>query len=392
MQHPLFSFWATSLLTFASCTDTLSTSSSGDAETTAECASFAPPLPAAWRADFQQALDGIVASGASPGASLTIDHPGYRVFSAAAGVADVTTGQAMGPGDRVRAGSMLKTAVATAALQLVERHKLSLDATLTELLPSAITSRVAEAEHITLRMLLSHTGGVPEPIDQAFHEAVFEDPARIWTLDDYLTFSASHPRSFSPGQGWEYSNMDYILVGEILTAATGEPWRETVKRRVFDRAGLTRSSLPRPGHPECDGCARGYEAIAGELIDITDVDPSMAEAAGGDALITTSADLVRFLRALLAGELFDRPGTLATMMTFVDAPLPEQGQTQYGLGLAHFQFGDLDLVGHYGGTAGFDGFMLQDTATGMVFAGSVNEDPNLGALVLPMIQVAARLP
>lgn len=186
--------------------------------------------------------------------------------------------------------------------------------------------------------------------------------------------------------------MDYILAGEILTVASGAPWRETVKRNVLDRAGLTHSSLPRPGHAECDGCARGYEQTAGELLDITEVDPSMAEAAGGDALITTTADLVRFLRALLAGELFDRPETLAIMMSFVDAPLPQEGQTQYGLGLAHIQFDGIDLIGHYGGTAGYDGFMLLDTATGVVFAGSVNQDPSLPALVPPMIQAVGRLP
>jgi hypothetical protein len=80
------------------------------------------------------------------------------------------------------------------------------------------------------------------------------------------------------------------------------------------------------------------------------------------------------------------------MTSFVDAPLPQQGQTQYGLGLAHFQFGDVELIGHYGGTAGYDGFMLQDTATGVVFAGSVNQDPSLAALVPPAVQAVSRLP
>src|SRR5262249_49885205 len=144
----------------------------------------------------------------------------------------------------------------------VERGRLSLDARLTQLLPPAIASRVAEADSITLRMLLSHTAGVPEPIDAAFHQAVFEDPTKIWTLDDYLTLSAAHPRPFPPGAGWAYSNMDYILAGEILTRASGAPWRETVKRRVLDRAGLAHSSSPQPGHAGCAGCARGDEPIA----------------------------------------------------------------------------------------------------------------------------------
>lgn len=396
MHHLLRPLCLASLLAAAACSDPDALATAPTDQTSADIAAahadVRAPLPAAWRADLQHALDAIVAGGAVPGAIVTVDHPGYRPFSAAAGIADLATHEAIEPGDRVRAGSMLKTAVAAAVLQLVERGKLSLDARLTQLLPPAIASRVAEAGHITLRMLLSHTAGVPEPIDGAFHDAVFQDPTKIWTLDDYLTLSAAHPRPFAPGAGWSYSNMDYILAGEIVTRASGAPWRETVKRRVFDRAGLTHSSLPRPGHAECERCARGYEAVAGELIDLTEVDPSMAEAAGGCALVTTTADLARFLRALLAGELFDRPGTLAIMTSFVDAPLPQQGQIQYGLGIAHFQFGALDLIGHYGGTAGYNGFMLQDTATGVVFAGSANLDPSLAALVPPMVQAVGRLP
>jgi D-alanyl-D-alanine carboxypeptidase len=186
--------------------------------------------------------------------------------------------------------------------------------------------------------------------------------------------------------------MHYILIGEIVTAVTGAPWREVVKRRVFDRAGLEHSSLPRPGHPACPGCARGYELLAGELVDLTEVDPSMAEAAGGCALITTTADLARFLRALLAGALFDRPGTLALMKSFVDAPLPQEGQTHYGLGLARVQFNGKEMLGHYGNTAGYGGFMLADTATGIVFSGSMNQRGNLGALIIPAIQAVGRLP
>lgn len=383
MRSYLLSFLAA--LALSACTDP------APPETTARV-ERRPPLPAAAQADLRQTLDGMVGSGALPGVIVTFDHPRYRTFSAAAGVADVTTGAALEPCDRVRAGSMLKTAVATAVLQLVEHGQLSLDATLPQLLPTAIASRVAEADAITLRMVLSHTAGIPEPIDAAFHAAVFANPTKIWTLDDYLTLSASHPRPFAPGAGWAYSNMDYILAGEILSAATGRSWREVVTRRVFDRARLTHSSLPQPGHAECPGCARGYEATPTGLVDLTEVDPSMASAAGGSALITTTEDLARFLRALLAGELFDRPDTLALMTSFVTAPLPQEGQVGYGLGLAHIQFAGVDLIGHYGSTAGYNGFMLEDTATGVVFAGAANRDPALAQLVPPLIEAESRLP
>jgi D-alanyl-D-alanine carboxypeptidase len=391
MRFHLPSLCLTSLLTLASCVEP-----AAPVEQLAEGAAtsdvFAPALPPASRAELQQTLEAIVAARATPGASVTVDHPDYRPFSSAAGVANVATGEALKPGHNFRAGSMLKTAVATAVLQLVERGRLSLDAPLTQLLPPAITSRIAEAGWITLRMLLSHTAGVPEVVDEHFSAEVLQNPTKVWTLAEYLALSAAKPRPFPPGAGWSYSNTHYILLGEIVTAASGAPWREVVKRRVFDRAGLKHSSLPRPGNAACSGCARGYELIADQLLDLTEVDPSMAEGSGGSALVTTTGDLVRFLRALLEGELFDRPGTLALMKSFVDAPLPQEAQTHYGLGLAKIHFDGMNLLGHYGSTAGYGGFMLMDTDTGVVVAGSMNVGGNLGELIIPLIQAVSRLP
>lgn len=96
-------------------------------------------------------------------------------------------------------------------------------------------------------------------------------------------------------------------------------------------------------------------------------------------------------RALLAGDLFDRPGTLALMKSFVSAPLPEEAQTHYGLGLARIQFAGMDLLGHYGSTAGYSGFMLEDTATGLVVSGAITQGGNLGALIIPVMEAVARL-
>ena len=59
--------------------------------------------------------------------------------------------------------------------------------------------------------------------------------------------------------------------------------------------------------------------VNGELLDVTTVDPSMAGAAGGNALVTSAHDLVRFLDGLLAGRLFRRPETLQAMLDFQPA-------------------------------------------------------------------------
>ena len=102
--------------------------------------------------------------------------------------------------------------------------------------------------------------------------------------------------------------------------------------------------------------------MGGQLIDATGIDPSMAGAAGGHALVTTAPDLTMFLDAVLAGELFQNPETLEKMLTFEEAdpygmpviPGIEWEYYGYGLGLEKWVLpGGVELIGHAGTTAGF---------------------------------------
>jgi D-alanyl-D-alanine carboxypeptidase len=348
-------------------------------------------LPEVSQSDLERTLDDVVARGVAPGASLTVAHPKYRTWSGASGVASLETHQALTPAERFRAGSILKMAVAAAVLQLVEQGELSLDAALTDLVPAALAARFADAHSITVRMLLRHTSGIPEFSTPEFDAEVMGDPTHVWTFDEFFDRALARPPLFAPGAGWSYSNTNYILLGAILERTTGEPWRTTVRERVLERAGLADSELPEEGNPRCAGCSRGYHPVEDRIVDVTEIDPSMAGPAGGDALVTTPADLVKLIGALVAGRLFDSPATFELMSDFVDAPIPEEAQAGYGFGLQHLQAGDLELVGHLGGTAGFQGFVLIHPVTGIMASGYINRYGDLGGFILPVLDAIARI-
>lgn len=349
------------------------------------------PFPAASGSELSATLREVVLAGVAPGVSAAVDHPRYRRWSGTSGVANLESGARLTPASRFRAGSMLKLAVATAVLQLVERGEVDLDDPLTAVLPRDVTDRIPEAEAITVRMLLAHRSGLPEFSTPEFDLLVLENPARVWTFDELLAFSLAEERPFAPGAAFSYTNTGYILLGRILEEATGEPWRKTVRERIFARARLASSALPEEGDPRCHGCSRGYESIDGELVDLTEVDPSMAGAAGGDALVTTPEDLVKLLRALSSGELFDDPRTLDLMLEFGDAPVPEEAMTGYGLGIARFEVGETVLYGHLGGTAGFHGFVLFHPPSGIVTSGIMNTRGDLGGFVIPVLDAVSRV-
>jgi D-alanyl-D-alanine carboxypeptidase len=349
------------------------------------------PFPASSSKDLAATLDEVVAAGVAPGVGLTVSHPSYAMWSRASGVGNTTSGDPLKASDRFRAGSMLKVAVATAVLQLVERDQLSLEATLDTLVAPAIAKRIPRADAISVRMLLAHTSGIPDFSDESFHADVLKDPAHVWTFDELLDRALAQPPVHAPGASYSYTNTGYILLGKILEETTGETWRDTLRKRVFARAKLTHTELPEEGHVQCDGCSRGYGMIGNTLTDITEVDPSMAGAAGGDALITTTEDLTTLMRALTAGKLFDQPTTLDRMLDFAPAPIPEEAQIESGLGIARFQAGDLQLIGHLGSAAGYQGFVFFHPGTGIVASGYMNRTGNLGAFVLPVLDAIARV-
>jgi D-alanyl-D-alanine carboxypeptidase len=348
------------------------------------------PVPATLQADLQRIVDDAVANQVSPGAVVQITTGDGASWSTARGVADLADAAAMPVDAHFRAGSMLKTFIATAVLQRVESGELSLDDALTDRLPDDITQRIPNAERIQLRMLLSHRSGIPDWVDAGVDQLVMTDPAHVWTLDAILERVASHSPLFEPGAQYAYSNTNYVLLGEILGRVSGHSWRGAVREQVFERAGLAHTSLPEPGDLECPApCAHGYVKVDDALVDLTRVDPSMAGASGGHALITTTADLSHFLRELRSGALFDEASTLETMLAFEPAHEPQDPLVGYGLGVMKFELDGASALGHIGTTAGYQGFMLYLPNTDRYLSGFINQMSDLGSVLGPLFERVA---
>jgi D-alanyl-D-alanine carboxypeptidase len=328
---------------------------------------------------LQEIVDSAVESPKTvfPGTALYVSQPELGTWNGAAGEGNLDPAKAMRARDTFRAGSIMKPFIATVVLQLVEEGKLALDDPLPDILPESVLARFADADRITVRMLLNHTSGIPEYSDEQHERTVAADPHRVWQVEEYLKMAAAQPRPFEPGEGYAYSNTDYNLLGLVIEEVTGESWREATRERIIDRLELESTSLPEPGDVSIGSdAAHGYAVLNGALRDFTDIDPSMAGAAGGHALVTTTEDLARFLDALLAGELFDQYETLEQMLTFVPAT-GDPGQVGYGLGLERFEWpGGADVIGHFGGTAGYLAFVGHVTGQDVDIAMVITAHPD----------------
>ncbi len=346
-------------------------------------ATAAPAAAATDDAVLQSALDRITAAG-MPGTFAEV-RDGRSTWRGASGVADVATGRPTRPGFQHRVGSITKTFVATTVLQLVAERKISLDAPLGRYLPEYAR------DGVTVRMLLNHTSGVGN-----YTEVLFADAATA--VERYRTetvpprelarIGLSMPPENAPGAAHSYSNTNYVLLGLIIEKVTHRPAALEVTRRLIRPLGLRGTYFPGT-HPHIAGPhSRGYIPwFEGELRDFSVYNMSWAWMVGD--LVSTTADLDRFFRALLSGRLL-RPAELAQMRTVVpwDPASPESGG--YGLGIYSVALSCGLVWGHDGLVPGYrtfswhspDGTRQATVAQNMTHYQAPGEpDPILGATV-----------
>ncbi|SMC68750.1 serine hydrolase domain-containing protein [Kibdelosporangium aridum] len=292
-------------------------------------------------------LENLVRNEKFPGAVLVTQSTSYS-----AGVARRGYPAKPPVNGRVRAASNTKTFVAVVVLQLVAEGKVELDAPIEKYLPGLVRGEGIDGRKITVRQLLQHTTGLPNytaylELDdiEAFRDRYYE-PRQL------LDLALAHPANFQPGERWDYSNTNYILAGMLIERVTGRPVAEQVTKRVIQKIGLRDTYWPGVGDKTIRGPhPQGYgRAKDGEIIDITELDPSAAWAAG--QLISTPSDLAKFFGALVDGRLLPA-AQLSEMKKTVPADMaPGSG---YGLGLTSVPLSCGGVFwGHGGDVFGFE--------------------------------------
>jgi D-alanyl-D-alanine carboxypeptidase len=309
-------------------------------------AAVAAPVPPATStgvpAGLPAALDQIHVAGV-PGAFAEVRNGG-AVWRGASGVADLTTGRPVEPWFRQRAGSITKTFVATTLLQVVGERRLGLDDPIGRWLPDLVPGDVGR--QVTVRMLLNHTSGIGD-----FATAIFRgvpDIERLRTVTftprELAQIGLALPPTNAPGAAWSYSNTNYILAGLIIERVTGKDAATEIARRIIRPLGLAHTYFP-----GTDPVIRGPHSAAyvGSLgaEDFNVYNMSWAWMAG--ALVSTTADLDRFFRALLGGRLL-RPAQQAQMQTTVPIDPTAPGARGYGLGIYWINTSCGKIWGHDG--------------------------------------------
>lgn len=171
-----------------------------------------------------------------PGATLGVTLRGETI-ERAYGIANLETSQPVLPASIFRLASISKPFTATLAMTLVDEGLLDLDTPIASYLPSVTLADAATREALTMRHLLSHTGG----IDCEFPS----DVARYGSNDDALGALIENYDDLrqwtNPGELWSYCNTGFWLAGAAISAITGVSFEQAMRDRVFTPLGLERS-------------------------------------------------------------------------------------------------------------------------------------------------------
>ena len=257
---------------------------------------------------------------------------GHILYHEALGLSNRSTGRHTKPDERYSIASTGKLITATALMQLVEQHQLSLDDTLGKFLASG--ERPGAAAGVPLKTILSHTDGMANGSDSL---------------------------AFPPGTRFSYVNYGYFLLGKVIEKVTGKPFVEHFARAVFAPAGMT--STKRLAGATADSTLPAAYDVRFDSAGIRFVANPQAQtipATGAGGLFSTTRDLFHFAEALRTGRLVSK-STVAQMRT----PRRELGAMDYGFGVDLYRGNN--VWGHSGALPGVESELELYGDSGYVF-------------------------
>ncbi|PEU68305.1 alkaline D-peptidase [Bacillus cereus] len=300
------------------------------------------------REEVQNVMDQVVTNKKIPSVIAGGLKDGKR-WSYATGTASYEMPRPVEPNFSFRIGSITKTFTASVVLQLAEEKQLNLDDTVEKWLPGVVQGNGYDGSKITIRQLLNHTSGIAAYTDLDMRDITLpQNPFRYYSTDELISLALAKPPVFAPGEGWDYSNTNTVIAGEIIRKVTGDTYAEQIRKRFIEPLGLKETFVMEASSHIPGKHANGYNmARSGRLYDLTEINQSWANAAGD--MVSTVEDLTTFFSALLGGKLLNQE-LMNQMFTTVDSPIGK-----VGLGVYEEKTPDgQSYWGHAGGTFGFE--------------------------------------
>ena len=334
-------------------------------------------------------LAGRTQAGVVPGLSAVVVKDDRLVWARGFGFADLATSTPATPQTSYLWFSMTKTVTATAVVRLAEEGKLDLDAPADEYYRGLKV--VSQPAPVTARHLLSHSSGLANPVPIRWvHPAAGPVPDRRAFVERVL--GKNRRLRFVPGERAGYSNLGYLVLGEVIAEITGTSYEDHVRQEILSPLGMERTGFAYPDDAG-GGVATGYQplwkpltplfraALPGGIVGprqgrYVSFDPFYVKGPAYGGLVGNAEEAARFLVLHLNGGEANgtrllSAGSAAQMRRMT----PRGGKRDFGLGWfrSHEAEGRRPaFVEHLGGGAGFWNVMriYPEESLGVVLMGN----------------------
>jgi len=265
--------------------------------------------------------------------SLTISKNGVVVYSRAIGYSYISGNEKLPATNQTkyRIGSISKMFTATMVFQLIEDGKLSLTTTVDKYFP-----QLPNANKITISNLLNHRSGLHNFTDDPEYLTWMTLPK---TQDDMLAIISKSKVDFQPNEKFSYSNSNYVVLGYIIEKVSKESYPKYLSNRITSKIGLSNTYVG----TKTD--TKKNESFSYRFLNSWEQAPEtdMSIPAGAGSIVSTPADLTKFIESLFSLKLVSN-SSLLQMKTITDG---------YGMGMFQIPFYEKSAYGHNGGIDGF---------------------------------------
>lgn len=234
----------------------------------------------------------------APGAAVAIYINGQPFLGTGVGYQDIEGKIPLPTNANFYLYSITKSLLAIALLKLVDQGQLNLNMPIQSYLP-----HLPLDTPVTLQQLLSHTSGLPDyGGTSTYVNAVQSTPNTPWTAEAFLNLIQTQGLQFSPGRGWMYSNIGYLLLRCMLETITNLSLQAVLEEHIFRPLSLQNTFVPYT-LSDVHGLTPGYSTYFSndELEDVTAFYHPGWVAHG--VVVSTASDLAQVMDALFAGKL-----------------------------------------------------------------------------------------
>ncbi len=286
------------------------------------------------------------------------------------------------PDNQFKIASTTKMFTAVVILQLQEEGLLQTEDKITRYLDNNSPARVEKLHYfkgksygnqLTIRQLLEHRSGLADLFTDAmfrfyvkefFHKNTSWSPEKL--MAQYYSYHLNKKAHFVPDSGYYYSDVNFFLLGMIIEKITGQTLAQQIRKRIVEPLNMNNTWFEyyEPVPPDINLA----HSFLGKM-DVTEKLNTSYDWAGG-GLVSTTADLAKFIQGLFSGQLFKKQETLNQMIA-VKMQTSKSGKTSgYGSGISQYNFnGDI-----YYGHAGFWGALVAYCpAKKITFCGNINQ-------------------